>query len=187
MPLVCFLGVLGGLDLSQLFSLAVVTVEVVVGMASATLLAAVWTRHTRDAVLGLLALVLVLAVVVRGLGGLLLALDPIYVLAPGEYLPLHEQFRRLLLGLGAWGGLSFLCLTLGDLADPASLSSPAGQARPPDDHPLAAGPASAGERANQCAGKNGKLKGWLPYRFLKGFPAGWAWFSLPWPLFSPRA
>ena len=169
LPLVCFLGVLGGLDLSQLFSLAVVTVEVVVGMASATLLAAVWTRHTRDAVLGLLALVLVLAVVVRGLGGLLLALDPIYVLAPGEYLPLHEQFRRLLLGLGAWGGLSFLCLTLAVWRlRPAYLRQLVSADRPTTIRWLPARRPPVNEQPVRW--KERQVEGLAPLQVLKGFP-----------------
>jgi len=60
LPLLCFLGALGGVELTLILGLVLVTLFVVTGVAAATLLAAVWSRQTRDAVLGLfLALLLV--------------------------------------------------------------------------------------------------------------------------------
>ena len=55
-PEVSFLaiaGVLGGVEPALLLGLLITTVFVAAGVASATFLAAVWTRQTRDAVIGL--------------------------------------------------------------------------------------------------------------------------------------
>ncbi|MCC6420477.1 MAG: ABC transporter permease subunit [Gemmataceae bacterium] len=51
LPLLCFLGVFGGLDLGMLLAVALVSVALVLGVGAASLLASVWCRNTRDAVL----------------------------------------------------------------------------------------------------------------------------------------
>jgi ABC-type transport system involved in multi-copper enzyme maturation permease subunit len=59
LPLLCFFGVFGGLDLGFLLTVAVSTGAYVFALAAVGLLASVWCRHTRDAVLSLYAFVLI--------------------------------------------------------------------------------------------------------------------------------
>jgi ABC-type transport system involved in multi-copper enzyme maturation permease subunit len=73
LPLLCFIGVFGGLDLPLLLALGVCTFLVVFAVGSASLLAAVWARHTRDAVIGLYAIGALTFLVLMGLRD---ALDP---------------------------------------------------------------------------------------------------------------
>jgi ABC-type transport system involved in multi-copper enzyme maturation permease subunit len=54
LPLVCFLGAFAGIDLGGLVALALASSVFLFAVAAAALLASVWSRHTRDAVLGLL-------------------------------------------------------------------------------------------------------------------------------------
>ena len=53
LPLICFLGVFGGLDLLMLLSLGISSLAMAFAIGSMSLLASVICRHTRDAVLGL--------------------------------------------------------------------------------------------------------------------------------------
>src|SRR5262249_8513545 len=55
LPVLCFIGVFGGLELPALFGLVGVSVPPLFALGAASLLASVWTRQTRDAVLGLYA------------------------------------------------------------------------------------------------------------------------------------
>src|SRR6266852_8356129 len=53
LPMFCFVGVLGGLELTTLLGLGAVTLLTALAIGAASLLASVWSRQTRDAVLGL--------------------------------------------------------------------------------------------------------------------------------------
>src|SRR5204863_9010318 len=55
LPVLCFYGVFGGLDLAMLLSAAAASLLLVFALGSASLLASVWCRHTRDAVLAVAA------------------------------------------------------------------------------------------------------------------------------------
>jgi ABC-type transport system involved in multi-copper enzyme maturation permease subunit len=138
LPLLCFFGVLGGLDLGRLLALVVVTVGVVFGLAGASLLASALCRHTRDAVLALYALgaALYLAArwlharladwtlaaelgettetapgVWRGLAALLDCFDPLHPLGPGWAADdAGQRGRRVLAALATWGTLGLVCL-----------------------------------------------------------------------------
>jgi ABC-type transport system involved in multi-copper enzyme maturation permease subunit len=116
LPLLCLTCAFAGLSGLVILALGVVTVGLVAGVASATLLAAVWTRHTRDAVLALLAVAVVLALLVRFLGHPLDVFSPWFMLMPvleeGRKATGPELFRRLLLGSVAWFGFSAVCLGL---------------------------------------------------------------------------
>ncbi len=140
LPLLCTFGVLGGMDLGRLLALCAVTVLLVVGMASASLLASALCRHTRDAVLALYAVGLGLYVaaswlhswladVARAaelgepdeavspfwgrLAAVLDAFDPLHPLGPGWMVDTPaERGRRLLAALAAWGTLAVVCLAL---------------------------------------------------------------------------
>src|SRR5690242_1266486 len=55
LPVLCFIGVFGGLDLVGLLGVAATTALILFGLGAASLLASVWCTQTRDAVLGLYA------------------------------------------------------------------------------------------------------------------------------------
>ncbi len=116
LPLFAFLGAIGGVEPALLLGLPIVTVYVACGVASATFLAAVWTRQTRDAVLALYAVGLVAATVIIWVGGPLAYLNPVALLEPlfesGGVEAVRLLFRQLFLGLLAWGGLTLACLGL---------------------------------------------------------------------------
>src|SRR5947209_2735733 len=81
LPLLCFIGVFGGLNVVALLVLLAVTLTPLFALGAAGLLASVWSRQTRDAVLGVYLCVL-------GAVGLLWAsgcsslFDPLHVLEP---------------------------------------------------------------------------------------------------------
>jgi ABC-type Na+ efflux pump permease subunit len=116
LPLLAVLGAFGGVEPALLFGLLVVTLYVAAGVASATFLAAVWTRHTRDAVLGLYAVGIVVATAMWWLGGPLTYFNPVYLLHPaldsGGLEAWRLLLRHLFVGLLAWGGLTLACLGL---------------------------------------------------------------------------
>jgi ABC-type transport system involved in multi-copper enzyme maturation permease subunit len=111
LPVMCFIGVWGGLNVVLLVALAAVTVAPVFAIGAASLLASVWSRQTRDAVLGVY--------LCGGLGYLILwqldyvyLFNPLYVLEPawGGTPDLRELVKRLVLSALCWGGVAGLCL-----------------------------------------------------------------------------
>lgn len=136
LPMLCFFGVFGGVDLIGLFALALTTSLALIAVGSASLLASVLSKHTRDAVLGLYALcglayalyLLVNALhgtvaaggkggwgatLLAGLDGLLAYFNPLYTLEPvwGQH-DLGEFGRRLFGATIAWGSVAAGCLGL---------------------------------------------------------------------------
>jgi ABC-type transport system involved in multi-copper enzyme maturation permease subunit len=140
LPVVCFIGVFGGLDPVLLLAVAAVTLIPLFALAAASLLASVWSRQTRDAVLGLYAVgaaafcggwlaerwydTLASATPSGGAAGsgvgildvlhaVMQPYRPLWVLQPawGEN-DLAELGRRLLLAALAWGGLGLGCLMM---------------------------------------------------------------------------
>jgi ABC-type transport system involved in multi-copper enzyme maturation permease subunit len=113
LPLICFIGVFGGLNLVALLVLFAVTVAPLFALGSASLLASVWSKQTRDAVLGVYLCLL---------AGFLLfwstdywgLVDPLHVLEPswGSSSDVAEVARRLLVSMLAWGSIGMLCLSL---------------------------------------------------------------------------
>jgi ABC-type transport system involved in multi-copper enzyme maturation permease subunit len=116
LPLFCFLGVIGGLEPLALLAVAAVTLLPLLALASATLLASVWSKETRNAVLGLYAIGLIGGVLVVSIGGPLVYFDPLYVLEPAWGSPslrdLQELGRRLLWSSASWGIITVVCLGL---------------------------------------------------------------------------
>jgi ABC-type transport system involved in multi-copper enzyme maturation permease subunit len=140
LPLLCFFGVFGGLDGLMILAVAISTLAFVFGLGSASLLASVWCRHTRDAVLSLYAILVGLAMVEFGLqswraaiawaavagtgsqsippplsaaADFLRCLDPFYPFAAGWTLdPAAVYFPRALRFTLAWGGLGVGCVLL---------------------------------------------------------------------------
>jgi ABC-type transport system involved in multi-copper enzyme maturation permease subunit len=127
LPLLCFIGVFGGVEMTSLLGLFCVNVPPLFGIAAASLLASVWTQRTRDAVLGLYAVLsggaLLLASDPGGVlawlevDGLLKCFDPLYVLEPSWGRPdaqeLAETGYRLLGSAALWGTILIVCLILG--------------------------------------------------------------------------
>lgn len=122
LPLVCFLGVFGGLDLAKLLALTLATVVLVFAVAALSLLASVLCRHTRDAVLGLYTvgvcgyLLTLLLHAFGGPGWLLHVLEvssPLHPLGVGwSQAGAGELGRRVLISTAVWVSLGSLCLGL---------------------------------------------------------------------------
>jgi ABC-type transport system involved in multi-copper enzyme maturation permease subunit len=115
LPLFALLAGFGGVGPVTVLFVAAALVVPLFALASATLLASVWCRQTRDAVLGLYVLGGAVALALWGLGGLAL-FDPLYTLAPvwgppGDQDP-AEAGRRLLVAALGWGGAGGVCLAL---------------------------------------------------------------------------
>jgi ABC-type transport system involved in multi-copper enzyme maturation permease subunit len=115
LPLFALLAGFGGVEPVTMLFVAAALVVPLFALASATLLASVWCRQTRDAVLALYVLGGALGLAVWGLGGLPL-LDPLHILAPVWGPPgdqdLAEAGRRLLVAALCWGGAGGVCLAL---------------------------------------------------------------------------
>ena len=140
LPVLCFIGVFGGLQPVVLLAVLATTFLPIVALGSASVLASVWSRQTRDAVRGLYTLGGLGYLVVWGshqltqyfavnppasgfagflaglaavLDGVLCYLHPLYVLEPAwgsQNLP--ELGRRLFLAFLFWGGGAGICLGL---------------------------------------------------------------------------
>jgi ABC-type transport system involved in multi-copper enzyme maturation permease subunit len=134
LPFLCLLAPFGEFDVLSLAGVAATLVLPLLAVAAASLLASVWARQTRDAVLALYGLGAIgylavrglheladalpptslLALWLDGLDGLLQSLNPLYVLEPawgGNQAP-AEFLRRLLVALIGWGTLTLCCLGL---------------------------------------------------------------------------
>ncbi len=107
LPLFGLLAGFGGIHPLTLLVAAAVLVMPLFGLSAATLLASVYCRQTRDAVLGLYLAGVVGALLVAFIGGPLHYLDPIHVLAPGwgpvGSIDLGEAGRRLAVSASLWG------------------------------------------------------------------------------------
>jgi ABC-type transport system involved in multi-copper enzyme maturation permease subunit len=140
LPLLCFFGVFGGLTLGLLLTIGVSSAAFVFALAAGGLLASVWCRHTRDAVISLYAVVVIGYAVLRGLrgwlddlaaaaqtgggsgeasplatglAGLLSCLDPFYALRPGWTLdPAGAYAHRAFRSVLAWLVLGSVCVLL---------------------------------------------------------------------------
>jgi ABC-type Na+ efflux pump permease subunit len=116
LPLFFFLaGFAGASPLSLAIALLVLVVPLL-ALGSVTLLASVWCRQTRDAVLGVYAIGGAAALALWLLGGPLENLDPLFVLRPAwgpiGSVDWAELGRRLALSMAGWGTLSGVCLAL---------------------------------------------------------------------------
>ena len=113
LPVLCFIGIFGGLTVVLVISLLAVTIAPLFALGAASLLASVWSRQTRDAVLG---------VYFFGITGYfflwymnwLAPFDPLHVLEPawGDSPDIKELVGRLLISVLAWGSIGVLSLAL---------------------------------------------------------------------------
>src|SRR5437868_6931854 len=113
LPLLCFIGVFGGLNLLFLLALLAVSIAPMFALGAASLLASVWSKQTRDAVLAVYFVGIVGYLVLWYLGWLA-PFDPLYVLDPawGASPDVKALAGRLLLSILAWGGIGALSLGL---------------------------------------------------------------------------
>jgi ABC-type transport system involved in multi-copper enzyme maturation permease subunit len=135
LPFFAILGAFGGVEPALFLGLLVMTVLVAAGVASATFLAAVWCRQTRDAVIALYAVGVIVAPLVLSVGGPLESFNPVAVLEPafesGGWEAVRLLGRHLFLGLLAWGGLTVACLALAAWRlRPAYIKQLQGEGRP---------------------------------------------------------
>jgi ABC-type transport system involved in multi-copper enzyme maturation permease subunit len=172
LPLFCFLGVFGGLRLVTLFGLAVVTVMAVLAIGAASVLASVWSKRTRDAVLGLFLVATIAFIVDWSLGSPVLSrLSPFYALEPGwtgESLA-SMAGRLLLVGL-IWGGSTVLCLILAAWGlRPVYLRQLQEQSRPRKERWWRARRAAIG--ADPIRWKEDQVEGLAPLPVLRDIPS----------------
>jgi ABC-type transport system involved in multi-copper enzyme maturation permease subunit len=140
LPLLCFIGVFGGLELQLLLALALCTVLAVFAIAAASLLAAVWARHTRDAVISLYTIGGLTYLVLWGLRDaldpfaaagtsappsglaqtlagwltyLLNVCNPLYVLEPAWQGDSGRLTHRVVSAALVWGSFGLVCVALG--------------------------------------------------------------------------
>ena len=117
LPMVAFAGSFAGVGAAFVFGQAAVTIMTAFGLSSVSVLASVWTRHTRNAVL--MVYLLVGAAVTLYVGGWwplpawTTWFDPLYALRPAyDGGSSSEFFRRLgQAGIG-WGTLALVCIGL---------------------------------------------------------------------------
>jgi ABC-type transport system involved in multi-copper enzyme maturation permease subunit len=123
LPLICFFGPFAGLDVLRVFGFLACTLLLLFGIGSLSLLASVWCRHTRDAVLsvfciGAAAFLLVPLIELLSaraapgaVGALREYIHPLYPLGQAWMsMPADEYLRRLGYFAIFWGGLGFMCL-----------------------------------------------------------------------------
>jgi ABC-type transport system involved in multi-copper enzyme maturation permease subunit len=115
-PLFFYLAGFAGASPIALAIALVVLIVPLLALGSATVLASVWCRQTRDAVLGLYTLGLLVFSGVWWAGGTLHYLDPLWVMEPAwgnvRYLDWAELGQRLALSTLLWGLFGGVCLTM---------------------------------------------------------------------------
>jgi ABC-type transport system involved in multi-copper enzyme maturation permease subunit len=115
LPLFALLAGFGGVQPITMLALAIALIVPLFALASITLLASVWCRQTRDAVLALYVVGTLAGLAVWYFQGFLNYLNPLFVLSPAwgawRSLDLAELGRRLLVSSLCWGTLG--CLSLG--------------------------------------------------------------------------
>jgi ABC-type transport system involved in multi-copper enzyme maturation permease subunit len=172
LPLFCFLGVFGGLRLLTLLALAAVSMLTVLAIGAASLLASVWSKQTRDAVVGLFLFATVAVVADWSLGNWFLRpLSPLYVLEPGwTGESLASMGGRLLLAALVWGSFTSACLALAAWRlRPAYLRQLQDQSRPKKARWWRAKRPSIG--ADPIRWKERQIEGLAPLPALRGIPS----------------
>lgn len=132
LPMLCFIGVFGGLNLLALLVLFAVTLAPLFALGSVSLLASVWSKQTRDAVLGVYLCILAGFLFLWATDSWTLV-DPLHVLEPswGSSSDLAEVIRRLLGSMFAWGMVGSIGLGLAVWRlRPAYLRQLQGEGRP---------------------------------------------------------
>ena len=134
LPLFALMAGFAGLPPLTVFLAGASLVPALAGLVSLSLLASVWCRQTRDAVLALYAAILAGVLLVR-FGGTMRLLDPFFVLEPAwgasGTRDLGEAWSRLGWNAAAWGGVAAGCLLLAVARlRPACLAQAQGSRKP---------------------------------------------------------
>ncbi len=116
LPLFCFLGAFAGVEPLTLAVAALYLVLPLFALGAATMLASVWFRQTRDAVLFLMAVGVAGFVCIVTFGGVFQFFNPLYVIEPAwgvaDSLELRELGVRLFGATVAWGSVAVVSLAL---------------------------------------------------------------------------
>jgi ABC-type transport system involved in multi-copper enzyme maturation permease subunit len=129
LPVLCVVGVWGGMTPTLLGAVVLGALGPLVALGAASVLASVWARQTRDAVLslyavgglGYLAYQLLSYALPGGLtgglaataAGVLHCFNPLYVLEPARGVPdFREALTRLAVSWAAWGAVAGVCTGL---------------------------------------------------------------------------
>jgi ABC-type transport system involved in multi-copper enzyme maturation permease subunit len=116
LPLLCFVGVVGGLEPLTFFTLILVTILPMFAVGAATMLAAVWTKKTLEAVLVLCPILIPAAVATLFFNPFPTFFDGRYVLEPAwgriDAAGARELGRRLFGATLCWGTIGSICLAL---------------------------------------------------------------------------
>jgi ABC-type transport system involved in multi-copper enzyme maturation permease subunit len=178
LPLLCFIGVVGGLEPLTLLALTLVTLLPMFAVGAATLLAAVWTRKTLEAVLVLCPLLIPACVALLFFNPFPTFFDGRYVLAPAwgriEMADARELARRLFGATLCWGALGSACLALAVWRlRPAYIRQLHGEGRKKKLYWWSVGRASIGE--SPVRWKEYNIEGLAPLPVLRQFPR---WLAL---------
>jgi ABC-type transport system involved in multi-copper enzyme maturation permease subunit len=113
LPLFALLAGFGGIEPVTIGMVGVALLMPLLGVASASMLASVLCRQTRDAVLALYVVGVAVGLAVYLIGGPLRYLDPLHVIGPAwgprGTLDVPEAARRLLFASIAWGAIALGC------------------------------------------------------------------------------
>jgi ABC-type transport system involved in multi-copper enzyme maturation permease subunit len=112
LPVFALLGGFGGLEPLRFLAVGAMAALTTLAAAAAALLASVWCRQTRDAILALYAVGVAGGLAVWKFGGVLSGFDPLWVLAPADPGESGELVRRLGLAALDWGVVGLGCLGL---------------------------------------------------------------------------
>lgn len=112
LPLFALMAGYGGVGPLTVLALGLLVALTVFSVAAAALLASVWCRQTRDAVLALYGFGIAAGVAVWWFGGALSGFNPLWVLEPAYASAPAELGRRLGLAVLCWGSAGGVCLGL---------------------------------------------------------------------------
>ena len=170
LPFMCFVGVFGGVNLLWIAAVFLVTLTPLFAVGAASILASVWSRQTRDAVLGVYVSTFCSYLLLLFLGAVEL-FDPNYVLEPAgaEFGDLAEFLKRLFVSVLSWGGVGVACLCLAAWRlRPAYISQLEGEGRPKKTRWWRAQRAAVPDEPIRW--KERHVEGVAPFAFLRRMP-----------------
>ncbi len=113
LPILCFVGVFGGLNIFALLALLAITIPPIFALGAASILASVWSRQTRDAVLAVYIGAFLAALALEWLG-IEQILNPVHILEPawGADPDILEVVRRFCISTFCWTVFGLVCYGL---------------------------------------------------------------------------
>jgi ABC-type transport system involved in multi-copper enzyme maturation permease subunit len=112
LPLFALMAGFGGLAPLTVLAFLGLSALTVLAVAAAGLLASVWCRQTRDAVLALYGIGLAGGFLVWQVGGVLDGFNPLWVMDAAGAVDIEELARRFALAAMCWGSLGVVCLSV---------------------------------------------------------------------------